>query len=438
MNLSLKLSAAVGAGVCAIVLATAAMSARAERAIIEEDLRRDARLMATSVAAAVADLPADEAEALIARVDRQSEDIQVRFISARTPVARESGPPFRAVASTGAGSVEVIESPAIRDRMLRGALRELFATSLLVMVVALIAGHGAGRLLLGRRVELLVRKAARVGAGDFGEPIEVRGDDELDYLGRGLNRMARQLAEARAAAAAEADQRVSLEVQLRHADRLRAIGQIAAGRAHELGTPLNVISGRATLLTRTLKESPAALEHASAIGAQADRIAAVVRRVLDYSRASTPSRTTVDLATLVEEAVPMLRTAAEGASLEVDASGPVPVFGDPGQLQQVVTNLVMNAAQATPQGTVRVVVRGDAGAALRVEDDGPGVAASDRERVLEPFFTTKEAGAGTGLGLSISKAIVEEHGGSLTIASSELGGALVTVELPLEEEPCRA
>ena len=437
MRLSLKIAASVGVGSSAIVLVMSALSLQRDLAIVEEDLARDARLVAVSVATAVEGLSAEEARKHVARVDAQSDEIRVRFLpgSAEDGVTRDDDA-IRATVRTDAGAVEVSESLAIRDRLLAGSLSSLFATAVFIMLVSLAAGHWVGRLVVGRRVDLLIDKAQRVAQGRFDELVDIHGSDELDLLGIELNLMAGQLEDARDTAAAEAEARLQAEVGLQHADRLRTVGQIAAGMAHELGTPLNVISGRATLLTRSAEPGSSQHDGALAIQTQAERITSIVRRLMDYSRPTPLRRQTFDLASLVGETVELVHPAAASAhvDLELACAEEAVVSADAEQLRQVAANLIMNAIQATPDGRVRVTLRQHDEAVLTVEDDGPGVPAEDRERVLEPFFTTKEPGMGTGLGLAIARTIVADHAGALTVSDSELGGACFTVTLPLETE----
>lgn len=437
MNLSVKTAMSIGAGTLAIVFVMATLSVRTNLAILEEDLQRDARLVATSVAIAAADLSEPEINALVSNMDGQSEDIRVRYIRADTTVEADPGA-IRSLAPVGDGSIEVVESLAIRDRMLESALNSLLLTSVLVVLVSLALGHWVARMAVGRRIDSLVQKAQRVGQGRFDVPVDVRGDDELTVLATELNRMAGQLEAAWARSTEEADLRLEAEVRLRHADRLRTVGQLAAGMAHELGTPLNVISGRATLLTRALSGSKEA-SHADVIREQSERIAGVVRRLMDFSRARPAERAAVDLAALVRDTLDMLRpTCAEsGAAVELGELAESNVDADPDQLRQVITNLVMNAVQAAPTGTVRVSVLPGPPVTLSVEDDGPGIPEHERERALEPFFTTKDPGAGTGLGLSIVHTIVREHGGTVRVDGSSLGGAKLVVELPVEDT-CQA
>lgn len=435
MGLSSKIAATVGAGALFIVAVMATLSVRTDLAILEDDLRRDARLVASSVAVATAGRDEPDIRALVGRIDAQSDDIRVRFVAEgerRAPATDGAIRYLAPIGEGGRGAIEVVESPAIAERMLSSAMESLLATSALVILVSLGVGTLTGRQVLGSRIDRLVQKAQEVGQGRFDAPVDVGGDDELTLLATELNGMAALLTSARAHAEAEADARLQAEVRLRHADRLRTVGQLAAGVAHELGTPLNVISGRATLLERTLPEGAPPRTHATVIREQSSRITALVQRLLSYSRGVPGAPEPIELSRLVHETVEMLRPTLKAADvrLSLAQTDAATVRCDAEQLRQIAINLIMNAAQATPGGHVHVSVLGGPPAQLRVEDDGPGIPDALHGRVVEPFFTTKEPGAGTGLGLSIVHAIVEEHGGALDIDRSALGGAMITVSLP--------
>ncbi len=233
----------------------------------------------------------------------------------------------------------------------------------------------------------------------------------------------------------EAEAREATLEQLRHAQRLGTIGKLASGVAHELGTPLNVIAGRAKMIARGESEGPLASKDAKIIGEQAERMTAIIRQLLDFARSGAPSRERVDVAALGRRTIALLEQMAEkrsvtlvleGSDLEVYASG------DPRQLEQVMSNLVLNAIQAQVEGgEVRVEVSNDdAGVRVAVSDRGPGVPEALRERIFEPFYTTKDVGEGTGLGLSVAWGIANDHGGRIEVSDRPGGGARFTLTLP--------
>ena len=164
----------------------------------------------------------------------------------------------------------------------------------------------------------------------------------------------------------------------------------------------------------------------------------IIRQLLDFARRGNSERCSADLASLAKSVLETLRPLAKehGIELVLAREDAALAYVDPGQLTQVMTNLVMNAIQASPRGgLVRVGLRPERGAwSLEVSDQGPGIPPELRESVLEPFFTTKEIGEGTGLGLTVVHGIVSEHGGSLEIDSEPGSGCMIRVLLPLPAE----
>ena len=238
--------------------------------------------------------------------------------------------------------------------------------------------------------------------------------------------------------------------QLRHEDRLRTVGRLASGVAHELGTPLNVVQGRAGLIARRRVSRDEAVKAAETIKAQAETMTAIVRQLLDFARRQPLKKTDCRLDEIAREVVDLLRPMArkKGATLRVSGRAEAgEIWADPNQLRQVVTNLVMNGLQAVEaQGTVEIAlglaaakppegVSAEPGEylCLAVEDDGAGIAEDDLPHLFEPFYTTKDVGEGTGLGLAIVHGIVREHGGWTEVSSTPGKGSRFTVYLPLKE-----
>jgi signal transduction histidine kinase len=211
---------------------------------------------------------------------------------------------------------------------------------------------------------------------------------------------------------------------------------MAAGIAHELGTPLNVVAGRAALIASGKLSSEEITTSARTIKSEADRITSIVQRLLDFARGRRPQRVECELAMIAQRTISLLESLAGKRDVRLEFETPAiatKCFVDESQIQQVITNLIVNALQATPAGgRVRLQIDqpDEAWLRVRVADSGPGVPTELRERVFEPFFTTKEVGEGTGLGLSIAYGIVQEHGGRLEVSRGDLGGATFDVWLP--------
>jgi signal transduction histidine kinase len=235
-------------------------------------------------------------------------------------------------------------------------------------------------------------------------------------------------------------QRISAHVetvdQLRHRDRLALVGQIASGLAHELGTPLNVIAGRAKLLLDPSLAKAELSAHSRSIIEQTERMTRLIRQLLDFARRRGPELGPVDIRSLCRHLLELLEPLARkrNVGLHLDSSdGDCTASVDYNQIQQAVSNLVMNALQAMPTGgqvVVRVQSEQAEQIAISVTDTGTGIAKEHLQRIFEPFFTTQAAGDGTGLGLSITEGIVRDHDGSIQV-ESELGrGTTFRITLP--------
>ena len=319
--------------------------------------------------------------------------------------------------------------------------------SMTVLVVVLATAVGVG--FVGRPLKKLTEKTRRVAEGDLTGPVDVRSHDELGELGESLNAMCGQLAEQKKTIEEETASRMAAMEQLRHADRLRTVGRLASGVAHELGTPLNVISGRAGLIASDKLNDEQRKESALTIKGEADRMAATIRQLLDFARRNPPRKASVDLRQVAEQTVELLAPLAEKRNVEIRLSSgeePINAMVDVGQVQQVLTNLIVNAMHASSEnGEVEVAVErrqatppeehgGAAGEydCIRVTDHGQGIKPEDMDQLFEPFFTTKDVGEGTGLGLSIAYGIVREHGGWIDVESTLGKGSRFSVYLPRE------
>lgn len=231
-----------------------------------------------------------------------------------------------------------------------------------------------------------------------------------------------------------------LQTQLRHADRLATIGQLAAGVAHELNEPLGNILGFAQLLQKAPDLPEAIRADVDKITAASLRAREIIKRLLALARRSTPKMVRVNLSQLVDEQLQFFeaRCARQGVTLDVVSSPGTPhISADPAQMAQVLVNLVVNAIQAMPGGgklTVRVGAA-DEGVLLVVEDSGVGMNREVLDHLFVPFFTTKEVGQGTGLGLSTAHGIVTAHRGTVRVTSTPGQGSRFEIRLPrLQDE----
>jgi two-component system, NtrC family, sensor kinase len=344
------------------------------------------------------------------------------------------------------GALEVSESLAEEYHYIRAlVLQRIVITFALTILFAIVAAT-LGTWLVSRPMQKLVDKARQVGQGDFGNPLALKQHDEVGMLAREIDAMCDQLAQANERIATETNARITALEQLRHADRLATVGQLAAGIAHELGTPLNVVSQRAKMIAQGETEGDETADSARVVVEQSQRIADVIRQLLDFARRRVPKKVPQDLRHIVEQTATFLSPLARKRQIVIHLDcpqDPVTADVDGAQLLQVVTNLAVNGIQAMPQGgelgiAVRLVQAhppadhgGPAGEypSVTVSDQGVGIEPENLHRVFEPFFTTKDVGEGTGLGLAVAYGIVREHGGWIAVESEPGRGTIFTIHL---------
>ena len=220
--------------------------------------------------------------------------------------------------------------------------------------------------------------------------------------------------------------------QLVQSGKLVAIGELAAGVAHEINNPLFAILALSEFLLNELEPGSRPYERAELIHKTGLEIKEIIRGLLDFARENNDERAVLSLDDVVRQTVDLVRLTNANKGIHiVEAYEPVQIGGSPSQLKQLVLNLLGNARQASPDGgEIHVSVRREGGeAVVTVADDGPGVDAAVRERIFEPFFTTHRHSGGTGLGLSIGLGIAQAHGGSLALVG-ESPGATFVLRLP--------
>jgi signal transduction histidine kinase len=342
------------------------------------------------------------------------------------------------------GVLEVVQPRGLVDATLAGTRRQvLVGTLVLLAVIALVA------LLLARQLVVapLTRLAGGVealGAGDTSVRLPAAdGADEFRAVATAFNTMAARLGEARDQLLAQADERVRLERRLGEAEKRAAAGTIAAGLAHDIGAPLNVISARAEMLLRRRDLDEGTRRHLTSIVEQAARITTAVRTLLDDARRANRRVAAVPLDELVDGALETVEPARQRAGVRITRGGEAvpPVSGDPDQLRQVLVNLCLNGIEALEpvpaprELEIRIEPAGDALARVVVQDGGRGIDPTVAGRLFTPFTTTKPSG--TGLGLVVSRRIAEEHGGALVLEPRPDGasGARFVLTLPLADTP---
>jgi signal transduction histidine kinase len=325
----------------------------------------------------------------------------------------------------------------------------IWALALALLALFALAAWIYARLEVRRPLAELLHGIDSVARGDLAATLPLGRRDEIGQLAFRFNEMTARLREAQQELKTAFDAKLELEEQVRQSEKLATVGQLAAEIAHEVGTPLGVIAGRAKNLAKKAGSPDEVQRHADLIGEQASRIARIIQQLLDYTRRRPPTRGPVHLNALARGTLAMLDHQIErrGVHVELHEEELPPIYGNAGQIQQVCLNLALNAIQAMPSGgdlqlhTGRVHRRkagleADAArdyAVIEVVDSGVGIPEQHRGHVFEPFFTTKsDDDRGTGLGLAVSRGIVEEHDGWIEFEPRSEGGTVFRVFLPLE------
>ncbi len=270
---------------------------------------------------------------------------------------------------------------------------------------------------------------------DIGLAIEayiLKSSERLEFANRQLAELGRDLEKGLTKKRKDLQQ---TQEQLRQAERLAELATLASGMAHEIGTPMSVILGRAEyLMHRTGDE--ATKKGLSTIVTQVERITKVMNQLLAIARRRPAERRAVNLRQAIEENLEMFRERLSRHRIQVEIAfaESVPLISaDADQMSQVFLNLIMNAIHAMPDGGTLRVEGTQVNGNLRISlaDTGHGIPAEHLSRIFDPFFTTKETGKGTGLGLTVVKGIIEEHGGTITVTSEPGRGTTFTITLPL-------
>jgi two-component system NtrC family sensor kinase len=248
-------------------------------------------------------------------------------------------------------------------------------------------------------------------------------EHQLEYLNREL---ARQVEER----TSELD---DTRRRVRAAEELASVGTLAAGLAHEIGTPMGVIRGHAEMLEAAVSDDRSRWR-LHTITQQIDRISGIIEALLNLARPREPVRAPTALAAVINDTLSFVaeKLAGRHVGLELDLAEVPLVLGDAEKLQQLLLNLIMNAIDAMPDGgTLGIHLGGcDDGVEVRISDTGKGMPPHDLGRIFDPFYTTKGSGAGFGLGLAVANGIVVEHGGSIEVESALAEGTEFRILLP--------
>ncbi len=483
MSINTKLVLLLTLTVGAVMLAASFLSLRQREAALESALRDELRAHAVTLQIALEENyqngRAGEAQKLIDRLRENTrvygvllfdETGELRSVSQASTAADFRQPPeVKLVLQTGEtiefvrtvenqkflsiilplnisdgkrGAIEIVKPLALIENDIARARLNRLATTLLLLATIFLVVYIVLRRSLSRPIMALLDGARALGEGNLSHRVRVgTTGDELAQLAADFNRMADNLAEKRRSAEIEAENRLNLEKQLRHSERLASVGRLAAGIAHELGAPLNVIDARAEQLIEN-GDAPREkqIKNLTIIRTQSARITHIVRQLLNLSRPYNLRFERLKIADLIKSALEEFE-APETLKIEFAVKDESIISGDADYLRQVFVNVLRNAAQAMNNaGTLKIDIFETSRdektcATVVVSDSGKGIAPEDLEKIFDPFYTTKDIGQGTGLGLAVSRRIIEEHGGAIEAANkAEGGGARFTVYLPTNKE----
>jgi signal transduction histidine kinase len=347
--------------------------------------------------------------------------------------------------------------------------------SILVIWITLTIFFGK---LVGNPIQKLVEAMSRAEKGDLEAEAHIQSEDELGQVGRNFNRMLRTIRETHeqniqllrqvsqfnedltgrieAATSELAKRNEELRLlnealfesqrQLSQSEKLAAVGQVTAAMAHQIGTPLNSISGYLQLILQDGNLQPKDQNRLKIIESQLDRLADSVKNLLSFTRQPRPQLKSLEVTEVLEELIHLSEPwfLARNVRLAKHLSPNLPpILGDPTHLQTLFLNLITNALDAMPKGgilTIKTRQRPSPLASkegrwleIAMTDTGIGITEESKKRIFEPFFTTKKMGEGTGLGLAICEKIIKEHSGRIEIESEVGKGSTFLISLPVLE-----
>jgi len=319
----------------------------------------------------------------------------------------------------------------VRSIRVTGAL-SLFGLLFTLSGLFLYGHHRA----LGTHLHRLSSSMGQVASGERKHRFDQQGPKEISELGESFNHMLDNIERAEQELAERRRTQEKLENDLRQSEKLAALGRLAAGTAHELGSPLSVISGKAQRALRDKRIPPECSQTLVAIRREVTRMEYIIKQLLDFTRRGSFRCSHVRPAQLAASAKSVISGETETGKIIVkltDCEDSPLLTVDAMRVEQALINLLRNAIQCSPDGTVCLSWQcEDRYLVFCVDDDGPGVPLDLRSKIFEPFFTTKQFGKGTGLGLAVVCAIADEHGGGVEVGESPLGGARFRFLLPLQ------
>lgn len=314
---------------------------------------------------------------------------------------------------------------------------------LFLTIIALFGFYILSRRIV-RPVHELIKTTEKIGAGRFPESADIGGVKEINQLFSALRVMYGEIEDGKGKLRDKISELeetnaelVLTQKELIAAEKLASLGQLSAGIAHEIGNPLSAIKGYAEVLRRAPgMDDGKRSAIVNDILREVSRVDRIIKSLLDYSRQRKSSPQIVDINQVITETAEIVRSqgALRDITLTLDLAPDTPsVIADPGQLSQVIINLLLNSRDALRGAGEIVIVTardGDTGAVISVRDNGEGISGDIIDKIFDPFFTTKDPGHGTGLGLSVSARIVEAFEGRIKVESSPGEGSRFTIIFP--------
>ena len=344
------------------------------------------------------------------------------------------------------GDAAVVTRVHLDEASDRGAsLVRLVALYMVVFALALLVfAYFALTRLIVRPIEQLVDAADKVASGARTLRVPRGGAAELIELGTSVQSMTERLIGEEAKLLLKVEELTQTQAQLVRSERMASVGRLAAGVAHEIGNPIAALMGMQELLLDGDLPPEDQKDFLRRMRKETDRIHTVLRDLLDFARPEAKQEpgsappAPADVKSVLDDVVALAKPqkSFRNVAVQIDVKGALRVALPAPRLTQVMLNLVMNAGASVamanrPEGRVTVRARAeDHSVRIEVEDDGPGVAPGVRDRLFEPFVTTKDVGEGTGLGLAVCRGLVESAGGDISYDASYTGGARFVVVLP--------
>ncbi len=344
------------------------------------------------------------------------------------------------------GGVSILQQTSFLEDDIKRAEWGIFITILILIGGTVTLILFSTRKWITQPISKLMEGIKNMTRGNLHTRIDLKRRDELSELGQAFNQMAVDLKKAQDRIIEEAETKLTLERDLRQSEKLATIGQLASGLAHEIGTPLNIISGRVELAKKKLDDKEGVQKNLDIVIQQTERITKIIQRLLGFVRKKKPEQRNLNITALLETTLDFLDHEIQKQKVKVvrETEDPLPsVMGDPDQLQQVFLNIVLNAIQSMPEGGTLHLSASSKWISkeglkdgqhryveVKVQDTGMGMEREVMDNIFNPFFTTKEKDKGTGLGLTVSQGIVQDHEGWIEVESEIGKGSMFKIYLP--------